>query len=133
MQTNTTYRPKAAPAQFEFGTKQEFGKQEQYKESYAEKRVDNQEQHASSSAHTMPIKSFKSGSIQVSIWENETLGQDGLPKTYKTVSFDRRYKDKSGVWKSTNSLRLNDLPRATLILQKAYEYLILVEHDDIEA
>jgi hypothetical protein len=82
---------------------------------------------------TMPIKSFRSGAICVSIWENETLGDDGLPRSYKTVSFDRRYKDKTGTWKSTNSLRANDLPRAVLILQKAYEYLVLTEsesHDE---
>lgn len=81
-----------------------------------------------------PLKSFRTGALSVSIWENESLGEDGQPRSYKTVSFERRYKDpKSGEWKSSNSLRINDLPKASLILQKAYEYLILTEtenHDD---
>jgi len=69
----------------------------------------------------------------VSIWENEGLSQEGVPTSYKSVSFDRRYKDKTGEWKSTNSLRANDLPKAVLILQKAYEYLVLTETHDEES
>jgi hypothetical protein len=77
-----------------------------------------------------PVKSFRSGAINVSIWENETINAEGVPTSYKTVSFDRRYKDKNGEWKSTNSLRANDLPKAVLILQKAYEYLVLTESEE---
>ncbi len=78
----------------------------------------------------MPLKSFRSGAIQVAIWENEGTTREGQPEVYKTVSFERRYKDKSGEWKGTNQLRVNDLPKATLILQKAYEYLVLTESQD---
>jgi hypothetical protein len=35
-----------------------------------------------------------------------------------------RYRDKAGNWKGTNSLSLNDLPKAILALQQAYEYLM---------
>lgn len=72
-----------------------------------------------------PVKSFRSGSIQVAIWENQTTGSDGQQQTFKTVRFERRYKDKDGNWQSTSNLRVNDLPKASLILQKAYEYLVL--------
>jgi len=81
---------------------------------------------------TMPVKSFRSGSIQVAIWENESPGPDGQPRSYQTVSFERRYKDKDGTWKNTNSLRINDLPKAAMILQKAYEYLVLTGNDEEE-
>ncbi len=73
----------------------------------------------------MPVKSFRSGAIQVAIWENENVTSDGQQMKFKTVSFERRYKDKNGNWQNTNSLRVNDLPKAALILQKAYEYLVL--------
>ena len=43
------------------------------------------------------------------------------------MNLQRRYADKDGVWKSTDSLRVNDLPKAVLVLQKAYEYLVLRE------
>ncbi len=70
-----------------------------------------------------PVKKFSVGGVQVAIWENE--GKEG--SSYYTVSFDRRYKDKNDEWKSTTSLKANDLPKAILALQKAYEYLALRE------
>jgi hypothetical protein len=137
MQT-MNYRPKAA-MQFDFGKEGKEGKIN-VKEEFVPDMYVPEKYGATSNksenytpAHTMPVKTFKSGAIQVSIWENESLGQDNMPKSYKTVSFDRRYKDKAGNWKSTNSLRVNDLPRAVLILQKAYEYLILTESHEEEA
>lgn len=80
-----------------------------------------------------PVKSFRSGALQVTIWENENLTPEGQVQVYKTVSFDRRYKDKNGEWKSSNSLRVNDLPKAALMLNKAYEYLILTGEDNDES
>jgi len=67
-----------------------------------------------------PMKKFISGPISATIWLN--TGKEN--KEYKTVSFARNYKDKDGNWKTTNSLRINDLPRASLVLSKAYEYLV---------
>jgi hypothetical protein len=52
---------------------------------------------------------------------------DGRTVEYKTVSFERNYLDRNDTWRTTNSLRINDLPKAALILQKAYEYLALSE------
>ncbi len=69
-----------------------------------------------------PIKKFSAGGIQVAIWENE--GKEG--RVFHSVSFDRRYKDKEE-WKSTNSLKTNDIPKAIIALQKSYEYLVLKE------
>ena len=70
-----------------------------------------------------PVKKFNAGAIQVAIWQNE--GKEGAQ--YNTISIDRRYKDKNEQWKSSNSLRINDVPKAVVTLQKAYEYLILKE------
>ena len=50
---------------------------------------------------------------------------------FKTISLQRRYKDKNDEWQSTTSLRVNDLPKATLVLQKAYEYIVLKSSDAI--
>ncbi|MFH1586538.1 MAG: hypothetical protein ABID38_01625 [Candidatus Diapherotrites archaeon] len=69
-----------------------------------------------------PVKKFSAGGIQVAIWENE--GKEG--RSFHSVSFDRRYKDKDE-WKSTNSLKTNDIPKAIIALQKSYEYLVLKE------
>ncbi|PIN69748.1 hypothetical protein COY28_04775 [Candidatus Woesearchaeota archaeon CG_4_10_14_0_2_um_filter_57_5] len=62
--------------------------------------------------------------MSASIWRNEAVRKDGEPVAYYSVSLQRRYKDKEGNWKS-GSLRTADLPKAMLVLQKAYEYLVL--------
>ncbi|RME31919.1 hypothetical protein D6789_01170 [Candidatus Woesearchaeota archaeon] len=68
-----------------------------------------------------PLKKFRAGAVSATIWTN-TSKEGG---EYNTVSFERGYKDKDGTWKTTSSLRLNDLPKAALVLTKAYEYLAL--------
>ncbi|MFA4855546.1 MAG: hypothetical protein WC634_03115 [archaeon] len=71
----------------------------------------------------LPTKKFGVGGISVAVWENQ--GKEG--NNYYTVSFERRYKDKGGEWKSTTSLKANDLPKAILALEKAYEFIALKE------
>ena len=72
-----------------------------------------------------PEKKFRAGAVSATIWANEGTNKDGEKVEYRTISIDRNYKDKEDKWQSTNSLRLNDLPRAVLVLNKAYEYLML--------
>ena len=78
----------------------------------------------------VPEKKFSTGVITATIWQNQGKGRNGEPVSYRTVSLQRRYKDKNGVWQTANSLRVNDLPKAALVLQKAYEYLVLREIQD---
>ncbi|MBU90400.1 hypothetical protein CMO94_02560, partial [Candidatus Woesearchaeota archaeon] len=73
----------------------------------------------------MPEKKFSTGGLTATIWENQGKNKEGLDVSYKTVSFQRRYMDKKGEWQSTNTLRINDLPKASLVLQKAYEYIVM--------
>jgi len=76
-----------------------------------------------------PIKKFKAGAISATIWENQTKNNKGETISYKSVSFERNYKDASGEWQTTNSLRIADLPKAVLVLNKAYEFLALNSPD----
>jgi len=78
----------------------------------------------------MPEKKFRAGAICATVWKNQTE-KDGKVVEYRTVSFDRNYQDKEGEWNTTNSLRVNDLPRASLVLQKAYEYMALREVEEV--
>jgi hypothetical protein len=75
-----------------------------------------------------PERKIRSGAISATVWNNEQDSPQGKI-SYKTVSFERSYKDKSGQWKTTSSLRSSDIPRAVLVLNKAYEYLALGEED----
>jgi hypothetical protein len=71
-----------------------------------------------------PEMKFRAGALTATVWQNQ--GQkDGEVTSYATVSLERSYKDKNNEWQTTNSMRINDLPRAALVLTKAYEYLVL--------
>jgi len=77
---------------------------------------------------TQPEKKFRAGALSATIWNN--VGQqENKEMSYKTVSFERKYKDKDGKWKSTNSLRSGDLPKAVLVLNKAFEYISLTTQE----
>jgi len=75
---------------------------------------------------TQPEKKFRAGAVCATIWRNEFLdNKTGEASFYRTVTLQRGYKDKEDNWQNTGSLRLNDLPRAALVLQKAYEYIVI--------
>ena len=75
----------------------------------------------------IPEKKFSTGGLTATVWENQGKSKAGEDVSFKTVSFQRRYMDKNGEWQSTNTLRINDLPKASLVLQKAYEYIVMKE------
>jgi hypothetical protein len=79
-------------------------------------------------SENLPEKKFRAGPISATVWKNQGQTQDKEKVTYRTVSFERNYKDKKGNWQTTSSLRFNDLPKATLVLSKAYEYLALKDN-----
>lgn len=66
---------------------------------------------------------FKVGAVRASVFRN-IIEKNGKSIPLPKVAIEVRYKDKTGQWKGTNSLSLNDLPKAILALQKAYEYLM---------
>ena len=77
-------------------------------------------------AGNMPEKKFSTGAISATIWKNQGVSKiNNEPVEFRTIALQRSYKDKEGAWKSTSSLRINDLPKASLVLDKAYEYLVL--------
>lgn len=76
-----------------------------------------------------PEKVFSTGAINVAVWKNDGVSKDGNKTEFRTVNIQRRYADKSGEWKSTSTLRINDLPKAALALNKAFEYLVMKGQD----
>jgi len=75
-----------------------------------------------------PLQKFRAGAVQASVWSNETT-KNGTPTEYKTVTFERRYKDKEGNWQSASSLHVRDIPNVMVVLGKAYEELVLKQED----
>jgi hypothetical protein len=71
-----------------------------------------------------PIKKFIAGGVHLAIWKNANQVSEAEQRTSYSVSLERCYKDKMGNWKSTTTLREPDLPKATLLLSKAYEFVL---------
>ncbi|GEM_PF-1852187 len=72
-----------------------------------------------------PVKKVRAGAISVSIFENTGKGRSGEDTTFSSVVLQKRYKDKDGIWQTSGSLNINDLPKAALLLQEAYRHLVL--------
>ena len=105
-----------------------------HNEGEFEIKCDKQEvvcmENATTSTGNQPEKKFSTGVITATVWKNNgTSKKDGTPVEFRTITLQRRYADKDGNWKSTNSMRINDLPKASLVLNKAYEYLVIKEQD----
>lgn len=79
-----------------------------------------------------PEKKFKAGAITATIWLNHKEDDKGNKTSFRTVSFEKNYMDKNGNWQSNNVLRVSDVPKGQLVLQKAYEYIMLRENQNEE-
>ena len=81
-----------------------------------------------SSRKNLPERKFRAGAISATVWKN-TVEKEGTTFDFRTLSLERNYKDKQDEWQSTSTLRVNDIPKAVLVLNKAYEFLLLKEQD----
>ena len=66
---------------------------------------------------------FKIGAVRASVFQN-TIQKNGQSIKLPKVVIEVRYKDKTGQWQGTNSLSINDIPKAILALQKAFAHLM---------
>ena len=72
----------------------------------------------------MPEKKFRAGEVVASVWSN-LRSFDGQERQVKTVSVERRYKDKStGEWKSSTSFGARDIPLVKFVLEEAYAHIL---------
>lgn len=83
-----------------------------------------------SESKNLPVAKFRSGAITATIWKNTQQTKEGKDFDFNSVNLERSYKDKNDEWQKTGSLRLNDLPRAQLVMAKAYEYLALTPEEE---
>ena len=100
-----------------------------YKTRIEKNSASEKENFARSGVNNTPEKKFRAGAICATVWKNHEV-KDGQISEYQTVTFERSYKDKEGNWQTTNSLRINDLPRAAVVLQEAYKEIVLREFTD---
>ncbi len=69
----------------------------------------------------MPEKEFRVGNVRTTVWKNKNSDGD----SFLTVSLERSYTDSDGNWHKTNSYSVNDLHKAVICLQKAYEFIMI--------
>jgi hypothetical protein len=61
--------------------------------------------------------------MSCALWENE-IAVNGTSKMVLKASVSRRYKDKDGNWKSSQSFSRNEIPLAIYCLEQAFEKII---------
>lgn len=71
-----------------------------------------------------PDKKYIAGNLTATVWNNKAM-KNGKEIAFKSVTLSRSYKDNNGEWQSSNSFGVGDLPKAMLVLAKAYEYLAI--------
>ena len=69
-----------------------------------------------------PVAKFRHGTVTAAIFENE-INKDGKNFAVKKVVLQKSYLDRNDKWQSTSSLDVNDVPKAVLVLSKAYDLL----------
>ena len=74
---------------------------------------------------------FKHGSCNAAVFSKEVTRGDRTFQS-RSVSFQKSYRDKNGEWQTTSYLDVNDLPKAVLVLNKAFDYLTSNGHREVE-
>lgn len=72
-----------------------------------------------------PEATFRAGTVSAAVWSNDVTTKEGAQRKVSSVSFEKRYKDKDGEWKTSKSLSSQDVPKALMVLSKAYEHITL--------
>jgi len=79
-----------------------------------------------------PIQKFRAGQVGCALWENEvTVG--GEKQTILKASVSRRYKDRNGNWKTSQSFSRNEIPLAIFVLFQAFEAMLTAGKEQTDA
>ena len=77
---------------------------------------------------TKPETKFRAGGCSAAVFVNQFETPTG-PKVAKNVVLERTYKGKDGSFQTSKSLSVNDIPRAILVLQKAYAHIVMQQNE----
>ena len=81
--------------------------------------------------NSKPIKDFRAGKIQASIWRNE-VEKDGQIIVRHSVRIQKQFKNEDGDYQETPYFFPDDLPKLQLVAAKSFEYITLKESTDVE-
>ena len=78
---------------------------------------------------TKPIKDFRCGGVQASVWRNE-VEKNGQTVVRHSVRIQKQFRKEGGDYENTEYYFPDELPRLILVAQRAYDYVTLVESKD---
>jgi len=70
-----------------------------------------------------PKLTLRVGGVRAIVWENTNKENE----VFNTIALERSYKDKDDKWQTTNTYRINDLPKLIAVLQEAFSKLVVTE------
>jgi hypothetical protein len=76
----------------------------------------------SQDAKRVPEKSFRVEDCSASVWTREVEIR-GKPTIFRTITFERSYKDRDGAWRYTKSFDPESLGKMVTLCQQASEYI----------
>ena len=71
-----------------------------------------------------PVCKIRAGQVSAALWENKVTTKSGNEVDILKATVQRRYKDKDGNWKSSNSFGRNEIPLAIYCLTQAFQKII---------
>lgn len=76
-------------------------------------------------------KSFRSGSIEVSIWRQE-VDRDGQTIVRHSAKIQKQYKNDKNEWQDTNIYFPEELAKLESLARKAYDFILVKESKNTE-
>jgi hypothetical protein len=70
-----------------------------------------------------PIRRFQAGQVSCALFEN-AIQVNGESRQIIKATLGRRYKDRYGNWKTSQSFSRNEIPLAIYVLQKSFEAML---------
>ena len=74
-----------------------------------------------------PVFKARLGSLQMAIWGNEHVTEDGEVRIFHTINIERNFKNSDDEWQKTTQLRAGDLGDSIALQQQAQVFLTKVE------
>jgi hypothetical protein len=76
-----------------------------------------------------PSTSLRAGKIELSIWRNE-IDKDGRTIPQYSIRIKKRFRKDDGSYNDTDYYFPEELPKLAVLVQKAFEYVVLTERKD---
>lgn len=75
-----------------------------------------------------PIKEFRISTVSCAVWRDE-VEQDGRTQVRYSFKLKKRYRDRDGNWQDSQTYFPDDVFKAIIVFQQAYEFAMLHEKE----